>query len=506
MENTKQKILSAERRGLDSKQVLVECVINLENGENIEKVLALTANAGQTNLETFEKETKFSGEVFVNLFYLTSENKIDSISCTCSYQDTFKHDALKGEQKVKAEPRIVAVVPTSASEDTIKVLVTVEIDFILEGNALTEVYENNDSDFCVKAGEITLNVLAQDVSGEFPVAKVLDIKEKIKKVLLVDSGAIIKNTTTGNGFVAVQGEVYSYIVYAREDGSVTHAQISESFKEEFEADKATKESMVETNVYVSKKSTTLEIEEHEASTSLTLTTPLKVTLKVYNAESFSTVEDLYSLKNNLEVLSAQVSNTSLIAPKYFEGKIEGNLTLNDNNPRIDKVLAVSSPRHVVSNTYVSGGEVYVEGVVYSNLVYLNDETESINSVEIEVPFVTSEKLSVDANIVAVKTQIALSDCDVIAKRGREIYFDCKIKAYSNFWEEKSFSVISGAVKGKEFAARDSAIEIYFAKTGETFWDIAKELKVAESVVKGQNPSVVSPLECDEKIVVYYGLD
>ena len=506
MEIMEEKFLSANKENLDTKQVLVESVLTLEQGGQIEKVLALSADSALFTVESFEKETKFSGEIFTNLLYLTPENEIGSVTATATFGDNFKHDVLPQGQKVKADVKVVGVSLASAQDSSLKVLVTVEVALTIEGNKKVDAFVNEDKNNCVKEGTLSLNVLSQDVSGNFSCEKSLDVKDKVSKVLVASSNAVLREITPGVGYVSVTGDVYTYVVYAKEGGGFVHTQVVQDFKEELEVDTATKDSLIEANLKVRNAELSVTLTEKEDGTTLVFNTPLKAYLKVYETQEFDTVSDVYSLTNELEVTTGAVSNLQVLPAKYFEGKVEGSLTLTENQPRIDKVLTVSAPRLTLSNYYTKDQEVFVEGIVYSNVVYLNDEENSINSVEIEVPFVTSEKLITDFADVQVKPVVAISDCDVIAKRGREIYFDCKVKVYSNLWTTQSQTLITKVTQGKAFAERDSAIEIYFARTGDTLWDIAKQLKIEQETIQAQNPTLVCPLDHDEKVVVYYGLD
>lgn len=506
MEILEDKYLCANKESLDSKQVMVECSISLNQGEQIEKVLALSADSILSGMEYFEKETKCTGEIFTTLMYMTPEGEVNSLSATNVFSESFKHDVLQAGQKTKLDAKVVSVTVQSANETAFRVQVGVELSLGVEGNSAIEAYQNTDEVNCVKENNLTLNVLKQDLSGTFACEKEVFVKDKIKKVLVVDSSAVLTDTSCGVGYVSVEGNVYTYLVYVKEDGTLVHAQVSQSFKEELEATNATKESMLETYIEAKKAETTAVLEEKEDGCNVVVTTQLKAYVKVYENQEFNCVADIYSLTNELEVVKQNFSNVKLISPKYFEGKVEGNLTLTESQPRIDKVLTVSAPRLSVSNYYVQNGEIFVEGIAWANVIYLNDEENSVNSVEIEVPFSTSEKLSTEIADLSSKVQVALCDCDVIAKRGREIYFDCKAKVWANLWYTQSKEIITNVIKGRTFAERDSAIEIYFAKSGDSVWDIAKELKVSEQVIMSQNPTITSPLENDEKVVIYFGIE
>ena len=506
MENLEEKYLSANKETLDSKQVLVECVISLSEGQQVEKVLALTADANINSVESFEKETKFTGEIYSNLLYLTPEGEIGTLSCTNAFADSIKHDVIMEGQKIKADVKVAGLNPTNSSESSFRILVTVEVTLTIEGNASVNSFQNTNQNNCCQEGTFVLNVLSQDVGGNFSCEKNLLVKEGVNKILVASSGAILRQVDAGAGYVSVGGDVYTYLVYAKHDGGLVHTQVVQSFKEELEVENSSKESVIEAYLKVRNAETNVTLAEKEEGTEVLINAPLTAFVRVYENKQYTNVSDIYSLTNELEIEKTTFSNTKVLAPKYFEGKIEGNLTLTENQPRIDKVLTVSAPSLTISNHYVSDGEVFVEGIVHSNVIYLNDEENSINSVQIEVPFSTSEKVNTEMTDLETKVQACLSDCDVIAKRGREIYFDCKIKVYANLWHKEQKEIITKVVDGRKFEEKDSAIEIYFAKTGDTVWDIAKELKVTTSLVMGQNPTLVSPLESNEKVVIYYGID
>ena len=83
----------------------------------------------------------------------------------------------------------------------------------------------------------------------------------------------------------------------------------------------------------------------------------------------------------------------------------------------------------ITNSYLKGGEVFVEGVSKTNVIYLNDETNSLHSVVIEVPFVVSEKSSANCENATVESVFAvLYDVDVVAKKGRDFILMQNLKS------------------------------------------------------------------------------
>ena len=146
--------------------------------------------------------------------------------------------------------------------------------------------------------------------------------------------------------------------------------------------------------------------------------------------------------------------------------------------------------------------VTVEGIAKTTAVYLNDEDSSLHSVQLDVPFVISDKYVADEGGVLYVNAL-LNDVDVVVKKGREIYFDAKVKASISYSRSLSEGVISEATLLEEYKKKDYAMEVIFAPAGKQLWDIAKEAKVKEEQILSQNPEVAFPVEDNVPLVLFY---
>ena len=135
-------------------------------------------------------------------------------------------------------------------------------------------------------------------------------------------------------------------------------------------------------------------------------------------------------------------------------------------------------------------------------MYLNDEQSSFNAVEIEVPFAITDKTKATEQSLLL-TNAILTDVDVVVKKGRELFFDGKIKAIVTISSDEVSAVISSAKEGEPLAERDYAMQLVFAKQGDSLWDIAKMNRVKESMIASQNPNVAFPLQENKDIIIFY---
>ena len=486
-----------------NKQSSVECLVNID-GE-LERVLSVSAFADVTTVELYDKEARINGEVLVSVIYKTVDDQINTVTTNCTFQDTIKSDVIKPEQKAYACAKLLGITPTTVEGNTIKMLATVETVLDLVENNKFETYTTTNEAICLKTDERQINKFCGLNCADFNVESNTVVTENIKKVLSLDSSAIVTNTVVGEGYVSVNGMVCTYVVVLTEEDKFKPYQICTEFKEEIELAELSSQDVVEVFVKVRKENVKVSLEENEKQMRVFVNTPLKACVRGYKSEMMEIVEDIYSVKNELELERASYENINFYNSKYFESKIEGNLVLSDDEARIDKLLANSAPCLTVTNSYLLDGQVFVEGIINTNVVYLNDEDNKLHSVEMEIPFKVSEKVNLEKENINVDITAMLCDCDCMAKRGREIFFDCKLKVFAQFNEVTKFEVLSNVKEGRVLPVNDSCIQIYFAKAGNTVWEIAKELKISEQQLLMQNPDLISPLEKDEKVVVYYNL-
>ena len=67
---------------------------------------------------------------------------------------------------------------------------------------------------------------------------------------------------------------------------------------------------------------------------------------------------------------------------------------------------------------------------------------------------------------------------------------------------ETINAADGAEEGADIAPCEDAIGIYYAKKGETLWDIAKRLGASPEDIAAQNPGLGEETAAGDRIVVY----
>lgn len=496
------KFKVVKKKRLEKSEFNVEC--NVETGVEIEKILSVCHTATAESAEILNGVVNYAGTIDLCILYCTVDGEIGTINASCPFTSKFEDQSIMVGDKVGIQVEVEDYSIDSVTSNNIKINCTVCQQGVLICEREVANVSTGDENMCMREDEMLVNTLVGQAQETFVVESEVSIKEPIKKVLLSDSQVSVKNVESGVNFVSVGGEVVTRLLYLTEKDRFESTYITENFKEEVELEGVTRDSVSEAVACVKKNAVKCEVEEVDKGVNIKLTVPVEVKVCSYLEKQETIIKDIYSTTNELEVSTESFEMTKQLQGDYFETKIDGTLSLDEDKPRVDKIMFVGGSNLAITNSYLKGGEVFVEGVSKTNVIYLNDETNSLHSVVIEVPFVVSEKSGANCENATVESVFAvLYDVDVVAKKGREFYFDAKLKINVNYDCEQVGAVISNINVGAEYPEKDCAIELFFASAGQNSWDLAKSANVKEETIMLQNPEVVFPLEKDENIIIYY---
>lgn len=505
MENSCDSVSVLKKYKIDTVQSIIENNITVEDKE-IAKVLSVGADIDlEQNQEMLSGVCNLNGKIILNVVYTNSDGEINNQTAVSPFAIKLSSDKISTTSKLNSKVKVVATQIDKVMGNQIKIITTLNCDCTVVKNEDMQYLVACGDNVFVKQVEQKVVSLDKQVCEKFEESLQATVKDGVKKVLMTNVDCVLKDWTIGTGFVVVEGEIYAKVVYVnkQEIPELQTITISKAFKQELDAEGITKDSDLEMFINIIYEQIKVELDEHDTGeTVIEVEIPIIACYNQICSRCIMSVVDAYSVKDELSLAFGEQQNDVNLKPEYLEEKIEGSVVLTDNEPRIDKYLATTNVCNQVSNAYISGGTLFVEGIVTANVVYLNDELSALQSVELEIPYVLDKQVGFD-NATILDANVKLFDVDVMVKRGREIYFDAKAKAFVNITQTNVLSMVNNAEILQPLPDRDVALEIYFAKAGESFWSIAKNLKIPAEIISNQNENLVDPLEKDENIAIYY---
>lgn len=484
-----------------SKTEVVETIINLTD-RAAQKVLSVSACFFVESTEILLGETNYSGSLAVNVVFQKEDGEVENLQTKTMVNGRFENPGFVVGGAVQIVPNIISNELERTNENSARLKTNVELAFYHLKNQEINIYTGGEDDIFVMQSEIPLSTFTNKNCFNFTQPVLLECKSRIGKILSVSAGALVKKAETLDSIIVFEGDIFATALVTLEEEPTRFISLSnlEPFREEVEDGTAKKESLIVANARVICEN--VESRLLEENLGVEISVPVKICYELFENKNITVVTDAYAIKNEISLTTSGFNSTEILGNETFDLKIDGNVTLDEGLPRIDKVLAVDSAYLTLTNVVYENRELLIEGIAHATIIYLNDDENTINSVEIEIPFSQTEHTALDAEVANVKLQTMIHDVDATAKRGRELFVDGKIKASAWFNKTVANAIISDIQRGEEISPNSSAIEIYFAVSGQTLWDIAKDLKVPENVLKNQNPELIEPLNGGEKIIYY----
>lgn len=490
----------AKKVGLPKSEFSVEC--NVGAGESVVKVLSVSLGTGKISSETLNGVVNFSGSIDVKLVYLTEGGQINTVCSTCPFSSKFENEQIENGQSVIVSVKIIDYNIESIGGESVKLLVNLEQSCFILASKEVKTIRCNDEDVCLKNEDMSIIKYIGSASEDIEITSDFTVRDKINRILLSESSAVVKSVEGGSGFVVISGEVATRVVYLNDNDKFESGYVYDTFKEEIELDGVTRESLVCGSATVKQEGVKCDIVEDEKGSKISINVPVSLNVFAFGEDTISVVKDLYSTKCETKVTTESFDMTYLCPMEMVEGKIEGSLILEDDKPRVDKIIFSGGNSVTITNSYISDGEVFIEGIAKTTVVYLNDEDNALYSVQIDVPFTLSDKFNYQEGGI-LTAEAVVDDVDVSVRKGRELFYDAKVKINVSYCYNRVSGIISDATAGEDYPAKDYAMEVVFARSGDELWDIAKHSKVKEEQVLSQNSDVIFPLAEDTSLILFY---
>ena len=494
-----EKVVTGYRKNIGSTQSVVEC--KLPTTDEVKKILCANAKVYISNSEIDNKNVDFSGCVGFQVIYTNQDSTVQSVDYTAEFRDKFQtSEDLSGVIPVVSTA--VVDINTVVANGEVKVVAIIEtiIDGIYNQDITVLTNVTGDMVF-VRKEEFDYRNYVGTAYEKFETSNDVEIKDGVDRVLSVCPSVTIDSVAPNERYLTVMGQVNLDICYLSDNGVLRTTQASYDFSQEIAQDSLTENSDIQSTMQIAicdvKITTSVDINNAIVNVLI----PLVYTGYIYNNNSLEIVADVFSTETYTNLTIESVKHIRPFESVEFDDKITGSVTLDDSAPFIDELLGTCCNNVVLANTSFVDGYFTVEGVAHTTALYLNKEFNTVNSVEIEMPFSSSTSLDYPLETNAL-VQLSLGEVSARARRGKEIEVTANLEIYSDFYLNEEDAVINNIAAEDEIPEDECALSIYFAKDGDTVWDIAKEMRVSPETVLAQNPNLAEPIQMGTRVAIY----
>ena len=502
-------LTTANRYYIGNAQTNVEGRVEPSNEDEIVKILCASCKAYVDAVEVSNGYATMSGQVMFNCIYINEEGRINSSTSVSPLTLRLDDKRLEDGDKPIWKTEVVEcrIKNATKEEATTTTIVEVCLD-VIKCKPFSIFEANNDTIKCkkevVKIAKCVTNGNAKIVVNEDE-----NCKQKIAKVLSNCVSVQIKDSFAGTGYFTVEGEVNLDLIAlcgeSEEDRTIKTISDSISFKEEIENEMSQKDDIILVSAFIKPEDVEIGHIEETESNMVSVNVPIYLEYVILRNDEMEIVKDAYSITNKCLLSYSDLETNDYMFTKSYRDRIDGNLTIEENEPRIAKIMATNCGNVSIVKCYCADGFVVVEGLANTCVVYETDEDEiPISSVQVETPF--STKISCEYAKEGCELLVRADLCQTTgkAKKGKDIELDMEICFTIDVFDQKVYTNLKDVELTEPYPKQDYALQVYVAPKGSTLWEIAKKLHTTEDIILNQNPNVVFPLEESTGIVYFVG--
>lgn len=470
-------------------QIVLACSIDTALKGGADKVLCRRAEVSAVRATAGDGQAAISGKLNVKAVYIDSEGALDSVDYVSDFSKTVACPSATDGATVLVFAKVVDV-QAAVEGDSVKMQTVVELCPSVVVHNEYDLIEDADGAF-LKRGSSSFCRLAGISDTECSVDEQYATGAVVEKVLAFDSdAAVCKVTEDGDGAI-VEGEASVSLVY-RSDGKAVQKNMTLPFVQRVEGKEgATYE--VQAEVRDSKLVIGGSASENVFDVKVDVSIRTIVTERVEE----QLVTDEYCPDKELKLSRLCTSFPHYVKTQCTRERINGSVESGSDDAGISRIVAAFTTENDVASTDFREDGANVEGVLAVCVIYLDDNDE-YGSVSIDLPYsVTLQHCGEGADVRAESFDVSAK-----VKRDREIEVTATVCVSADCYETCTIEGIDGVEEGEVMKPCEDAISIYYAKHGDTLWEVAKKLSMAPEKIAEQNPSAGEVLEEGENIVVY----
>ena len=482
------------RKKLATAQAAIETRLLPAAGITIAKVLSYSADVNAAVSDVFTGEARYGGRVTFRVLFLDGNGQTHNLESAAEFSDKILSDALEGGRP-DILSRVLDTDIVSVSADEIKLAAVIETDLLDNETLRFKYLSTAGEDVFTREDKVEVNKLSASAAGGLSLEA--EVKVDADRILLAESKGVIQKVDAGNGFIAVKGEVVTNILTDK-GGELFSYRAVTAFAHEISAEGCESSHFASASVAVKRSAAALLTDGEDSAVGLEF--ELEFSSAAYGTEEITLAADAFSVKNELEITASNITVVKNKNMRAVTERIEGAVTLSEQMPAADKILASVSERLNISNSYIQDEKLVLEGTVTASIIYFSAETEGKNSVDVELPFSIVTMESMTGTVIAAYGHVY--ELSAKLRKANEIDIRAEITVSVLESETAVIRAITQLEVGEESVVPGSAISLHIARKDESLWDIAKAMRTTPELILLQNPALTLPLSGGERVLVY----
>ena len=236
---------------------------------------------------------------------------------------------------------------------------------------------------------------------------------------------------------------------------------------------------------------------------LDLEIKVKIDGKVYEQREKEIILDAYSTKKEIDLERKNIEVVENVKELQNKEIIEGNIA----HSYFKEVYSIEGSSTILDSRIVED-KLILEGLIILNIIYLDSDSEEINTLREEIPFKTYVESEGIDETMAPEVESMVEDIDYKINDNKLI-----LKVHLNNLIElnrrKNINIILNLEEKEEYIdkSRRPSITIYIVQSGDSLWNIAKRYNTTvDDIISSNDISSPDTLMPGEKIIIEKNVD
>ena len=473
--------------------------LNVDANANIKTVLDTESYLYDIKTEAGSGKAVVSGRLGVKVLYIDTDNITNTLTDNQTWTETLTDSSITADAIINANSYSISNTILEGS-GSLKISCDIRINPIMNMNVALASSTGNYDNLIVKKTEISTCAVDSVVDSAFDYSVNFETKEQVGKILMSNSSFSPTSVEAEQGKIVVEGKLFSTLVYetAGEESEIKEITDTFALKTAVEAT-VDEEDVLDLLFNIDKSKENISTETDNDGVTITVAhniTMHGVSLKTVTVD---VVDDMYSVENEVELNKTKRDYCQNAVCTRLDENVSGDVEIADDETAIDKIVTNLNVCPEITNTYIKDGNLTVEGIISSCVVYV-DENREYKQKQTELPFIINTKIKCES-LDYVRADISLVDCRTKCKRGTIIELDYSVKLCVCYREFASRELLNNFTLGKPIDFGGYDYQIYIAKPSETMWDLCKRTKVTPEELSQLNNNLPPVMEGGEKILI-----
>jgi len=487
-------------KNLNNININTSISVPIDSNVNIKRILDIQTYLYDTKADCGNGKAIINGKIGVKVLYIDTDNLTNNVTENQSFSETYSNQAITSDCVLNISNYTITNSVLS-TEGSLKISFEVVINPIEYVNLPLNT-NNNFENMIIKKSELDSNTIVKFVNTNFEYTGIFETKENIAKVLCCNTHYTNLNLTSNENYAVAEGKLYATLIYeTTENDEIKIKQITDCFnvKTDINLEGISNDYLLDVNFIVDNSKQNISTDIEDDNTIISVLNSVQVVGVCTKNIKLEIVDDLYSNENEIEINQTSRDFTKLVHAHYLEENVVNEISLTNEETAIDEVVANLEMCTEITNTYLKDETLFVEGIVNSNLMFL-DENKEYRSKKCETPFIINTKIML-TKLDCTHSTVTIEDCKVKIKRGTIIELEYKLCANICIYEQISKDVVDNIKIGKQLDYSNLDYQIYLSKPNENIWELCKRIKTTHEELLKYNKNLPLELTGKEKIII-----